>query len=77
MWYSWLPICTAGKSFSGIPAGISNNLTYSFNNKYFDFNAVFIDTDRVINQYYVQDDVLGGYALTYENGKVVRSMGCS
>lgn len=23
----------------------------------------------MINQYYVQDDILGGYALTYENGK--------
>lgn len=49
----------------------SNNLTYSFNNKYFDFNAALFYryTDRVINQYYVEDHVLGGYALTYENGK--------
>ncbi|EFK36329.1 Uncharacterised protein [Chryseobacterium gleum] len=49
----------------------SNNLTYSFNNKYFDFNAglFYRYTNRIINQYYVQDDVLGGYALTYENGK--------
>ncbi|MFP3833035.1 TonB-dependent receptor domain-containing protein [Chryseobacterium sp. SIMBA_028] len=49
----------------------SNNLTYSFNNKYFDFNAALFYryTDRVINQYYVQDNELGGYALTYENGK--------
>ncbi|MBE4947267.1 TonB-dependent receptor domain-containing protein [Chryseobacterium culicis] len=49
----------------------SNNLTYSFNNKYFDVNAglFYRYTNRVINQYYVQDEVLGGYALTYENGK--------
>ncbi|WP_312286362.1 outer membrane beta-barrel protein [Chryseobacterium gleum] len=49
----------------------SNTLTYSFNNKYFDFNAglFYRYTNRIINQYYVQDDVLGGYALTYENGK--------
>lgn len=49
----------------------SNTLTYSFNNKYFDFNAALFYryTDRVINQYYVQDNLLDGYALTYENGK--------
>ena len=49
----------------------SNNLTYSFNNKYFDFNAglFYRYTNRVINQYYVQDEALNGYALTYENGK--------
>ncbi|MEN5306096.1 TonB-dependent receptor [Chryseobacterium cucumeris] len=49
----------------------SNNLTYSFNNKYFDFNAglFYRYTNRVINQFYVQDEALNGYALTYENGK--------
>lgn len=49
----------------------SNNLIYSLNSKYFDFNAslFYTYTDRMINQYYVQDDTFGGYALTYENAK--------
>ncbi len=46
-------------------------MTYSFNNKHFDFNAglFYRYTDRVINQYYVLDEERGGYALTYENGQ--------
>lgn len=64
-------IVQRGNPFLASQQVFSNNLTYSFNNKYFDFNAglFYRYTDRVINQYYVQDDVLGGYALTYENGK--------
>lgn len=48
-----------------------NNLIYSLNNKYFDFNAnlFYSDTRRTINQFYVLDDTFGGYALTYENAK--------
>ncbi|WET47457.1 TonB-dependent receptor [Chryseobacterium indologenes] len=55
----------------------ANSLTYSLNNKYFDFNAnVFYSyTNRIINQYYVLDDVFGGYALTYENGKHAQQYG--
>lgn len=55
----------------------SNSLTYSLNNKYFDFNAnlFYTYTDRIINQYYVLDDVFGGYALTYENGKYSQQVG--
>ncbi|KAB1230151.1 TonB-dependent receptor domain-containing protein [Chryseobacterium viscerum] len=64
-------IVQRGNPFLESQQVFSNNLTYSFNNKYFDFNAglFYRYTNRVINQYYVQDDVLGGYALTYENGK--------
>ncbi len=48
-----------------------NNLIYSYNNKYFDFNAnlFYWYNNRAINQYYVLDNTLGGYALTYENAK--------
>lgn len=64
-------IVQRGNPFLESQQVFSNNLTYSFNNKYFDFNAglFYRYTNRVINQYYVQDDILGGYALTYENGK--------
>ncbi|HCM34732.1 TonB-dependent receptor [Chryseobacterium sp.] len=64
-------IVQRGNPFLKSQQMFSNNLTYSFNNKYFDFNAALFYryTDRVINQYYVQDNELGGYALTYENGK--------
>ncbi len=48
-----------------------NNLIYSYNNKYFDFNGnlFYWYNNRAINQYYVLDETLGGYALTYENAK--------
>ena len=48
-----------------------NNLIYSYNNKHFDFNAnlFYWYTNRAINQYYVLENTLGGYALTYENAK--------
>lgn len=63
-------IVQRGNPFLKSQQVFSNNLTYSFNNKYFDFNAslFYRYTDRIINQYYILDD-LGGYALTYENGK--------
>ncbi|WP_345991899.1 outer membrane beta-barrel protein [Chryseobacterium sp. Chry.R1] len=54
-----------------------NNLIYSLNNKYFDFNAnlFYSDTRRTINQFYVMDDTFGGYALTYENAKSSKQYG--
>lgn len=63
-------IVQRGNPFLKSQQVFSNNLTYSFNNKYFDFNAALFYryTDRIINQYYVLDES-GGYALTYENGK--------
>ncbi|PWN70020.1 TonB-dependent receptor [Chryseobacterium phosphatilyticum] len=64
-------IVQRGNPFLKSQQVFSNALTYSFNNKHFDFNAglFYRYTNRVINQYYVLDDTLGGYALTYENGK--------
>ncbi|MCJ7933360.1 MAG: outer membrane beta-barrel family protein [Chryseobacterium sp.] len=64
-------IVQRGNPFLESQQVFSNHLAYSFNNQYFDFNAALFYryTDQVINQYYIQDDVLGGYALTYENGK--------
>lgn len=48
-----------------------NNLIYSFNNKHFDINAnaFYWYSHNAINQYYVPETVLGGYALTYENAR--------
>lgn len=70
-------IVQRGNPFLQSQQVFSNNLTYSFNNKYFDFNAglFYRYTNRVINQYYVQDEVLNGYALTYENGKNAQRYG--
>ncbi|MCC3216508.1 TonB-dependent receptor [Chryseobacterium sp. X308] len=70
-------IVQRGNPFLQSQQVFSNNLTYSFNNKYFDFNAglFYRYTNRVINQYYVHDDVLNGYALTYENGKNAQRYG--
>lgn len=70
-------IVQRGNPFLKSQQVFSNNLTYSFNNKYFDFNAglFYRYTNRVINQYYVQDEVLNGYALTYENGKNAQRYG--
>ena len=70
-------IVQRGNPFLESQQVFSNNLIYSFNNKYFDFNAglFYRYTNRVINQYYVQDEVLNGYALTYENGKNAQRYG--
>lgn len=70
-------IVQRGNPFLKSQQVFSNNLTYSFNNKYFDFNAglFYRYTNRVINQYYVQDESLNGYALTYENGKNAQRYG--
>lgn len=64
-------IVRRGNPFLKSQQVLSNNLIYSLNNQYFDFNAslFYVYTDRIINQYYVQDDTFGGYALTYENAK--------
>lgn len=70
-------IIQRGNPFLKSQQVFSNNLTYSFNNKYFDFNATLFYryTDRIINQYYVLDNEFGGYALTYENGKNAQRYG--
>ena len=69
-------IVQKGNPFLKSQQVFANNFIYSFNNKYFDFNAnVFYRyTDRTINQYYVSDENFG-YALTYENAKNSQQLG--
>lgn len=47
----------------------TNNLIFSYNSKYFDFNTTIGTTyiDGMANEYYVLDSHFGGYALTYQN----------
>lgn len=54
-----------------------NNLTYSMNNKYFDFNAnaFYWYTSNAINQMYALDESFGGYMLTYENAQYSQQYG--
>lgn len=70
-------IVKKGNPFLKTSQSWGNNLVYSFNNKHFDFNAnlFYWYTNRPINQYYVLDDVLGGYVLTYENAKTSQNLG--
>lgn len=70
-------IVQRGNPFLTSQQTLANNLVYSFNNKHFDFNAnLFYNyTHRAINQFYVFDDVLGGYALTYENAQNSKQYG--
>lgn len=52
-----------------------NNLQYSFNNKYFDFNTVafFNYMPGVINQFFIND--ANAYAISYENSKYSTQLG--
>lgn len=70
-------IVRKGNPFLASQQKWTNSLTYSLNNKYFDFNinVSYSYTDRVINQYYILDDTFGGYALTYENGRYSQEIG--
>lgn len=69
-------IVQKGNPFLRSQQVFANNFIYSFNNKYFDFNAnlFYQYTDRIINQYYVADENFG-YALTYENAKNAQRLG--
>lgn len=69
-------IVQKGNPFLKSQQVFANNFIYSFNNKYFDFNAnlFYQYTDRIINQYYVADENFG-YALTYENAKNAQRFG--
>lgn len=69
-------IVQKGNPFLKSQQVFANNFMYSFNNKYFDFNAnlFYQYTDRIINQYYVADENFG-YALTYENAKNAQRFG--
>ncbi len=69
-------IVQKGNPFLKSQQVFANNFIYSFNNKYFDFNAnlFYQYTARIINQYYVADENFG-YALTYENAKNAQRFG--
>lgn len=56
---------------------LRNNLVYSFNNKYFDFNLVpfYNILYKDITQFYVFVEELEGYTLTNENSKYTRQAG--
>ncbi|QCX54432.1 TonB-dependent receptor [Elizabethkingia sp. JS20170427COW] len=74
----WAPnIVQKGNPFLKSSQIWSNNLIYSFSNKYFDFNTnlYYQLTERAINQYFVLDNETGGYALTYENAKNLQLYG--
>ena len=78
MLFNGLPILYSEETPNLKPSQVwSNNLIYSFNNKYFDFNTnlYYQATDKAINQYFVLDDDTGGYALTYENAKNLQLYG--
>lgn len=69
-------IVQKGNPFLKSQQMFANNFIYSYNNKYFDFNAnlFYRYTDKTINQYYVADENFG-YALTYENAKNSQQFG--
>ncbi|WP_312077882.1 outer membrane beta-barrel protein [Chryseobacterium sp.] len=64
-------IVSTGNPFLTIQKAWNNNLNYSYNNKYFDFNAnVFYNyVDNAINSMYVLYNNNTQYALTYENAQ--------
>jgi hypothetical protein len=70
-------IVQRGNPFLKSSKSWTNDLYYSLNNKYFDFtvNPFYNYSDRAINQYYVYDAALNGYALTYENAKFSQKLG--
>ncbi|WP_228457563.1 MULTISPECIES: outer membrane beta-barrel protein [Chryseobacterium] len=49
----------------------NNNVMYSLKDKYFDLTTTlsYIYINKVVNQYFVADNSINGYALTYENAK--------
>lgn len=64
-------IVSTGNPNLTIQKAWNNNINYSYNNKYFDFNAnVFYNyTDNAINSLYVLYNNNTQYALTYENAQ--------
>lgn len=64
-------IVSTGNPYLTIQKAWNNNLNYSYNNKYFDFNAnVFYNyVDNAINSMYVLYNNNTQYALTYENAQ--------
>lgn len=70
-------IVKRGNPYLKISQEFGNNLVYSYNNPHFDFNAnlFYWFTNRPVNEYYVLDNALSGYALTYENAKTSQNLG--
>ncbi|KIC63691.1 outer membrane beta-barrel protein [Chryseobacterium taiwanense] len=64
-------IVSTGNPYLKIQKSWNNNLNYSYNNKYFDFNGnIFYNyTDNAINSMYVLYNNNTQYALTYENAQ--------
>lgn len=70
-------IVSTGNPFLTIQKAWNNNLNYSYNNKYFDFNAnLFYNyLDNAINSMYVLYNNNTQYALTYENAQFSSRLG--
>lgn len=70
-------IVSTGNPYLKIQKYWNNNLNYSYNNKYFDFNAnLFYNyVDNPINSIYVLYNNDTQYALTYENSQYSSRMG--
>ncbi len=64
-------IVRTGNPYLKSQHSFGNNLVYSFNSKYFDLNAnaFYWFRNRASNQYYVLNQNVDGYLLTYENAK--------
>ncbi|OCK49472.1 hypothetical protein BA768_08890 [Chryseobacterium sp. CBo1] len=64
-------IVSTGNPFLTIQKAWNNNLNYSYNNKFFDFNAnaFYNYVDNAINSMYVLYNNYTQYALTYENAQ--------
>lgn len=64
-------IVSTGNPFLTIQKAWNNNLNYSYNNKFFDFNAnaFYNYVDNAINSMYVLYNNNTQYALTYENAQ--------
>ena len=64
-------IVRTGNPYLKSQHSFGNNLVYSFNSKYFDLNAnaFYWFRNRASNQYYVLNQNVDGYLLSYENAK--------
>lgn len=70
-------IVTTGNPYLKIQKAWNNNINFSYNNKFFDFNAnaFYNFTDNAINSIYVPYNNGSQYALTYENSQYASRTG--
>ena len=70
-------IVQRGNPYLKVKETFGNSLQYTFNNKYFDFNAnLFYNYMKGdINQFYTEATATGGFALMYENSRYTQQMG--